>query len=1035
MAPANKSSRCVTYILGPTQFHQGHSLGVNALEFSGAENKLFSAGRDGIVSSWVGLETFQDVDYPLSDLDHKLNSYNAIHDYATASYDDESELVFLESQIRRGISFQQPKYGNYKMGSHVQLHSDWINDIKLLSDNKSIVSCSSDLSVKLWNSKTDKVSVIGYHQDYVKCLAYTKSSPSQIVSGGLDKSIAVWDIERHLKINDFKDSTNERGSVYALARLPNIISSGGPEGIIRLFDTRSVSPITKFIGHQGNIKLLKLKNDYMLSGSADSTVKLWCLRTNRALRTFDMHDSSVWSLECPDEENQSDNLFNVFYSGDRNGLIIKTDLKVCNYDYYNTNNSFMTGKLNDNLGISTVVADLSDSLISDDLEESPKTSGGVLAIKFGDNTIWSSSSSTPGASPSENTNDFIKRWASPCTNTLVAYQAIKLLRNLSLYNKDFSRGELNDSSLKSVTTNPFEANNLVSDDLMDLVSHLSNASLYDLAQVDDVAAGKPSELQDNKDELIISPFLSPNGGANTEFIINDQDETDTEDGGDYEVEKITILNTPISAKLIRTIPVSVDPLEKIEGQSGLIRHRLLNNRRYVVTMDTLGIIKVWDLIKMCALNSFDSSKLELSKVHTGQDLLEYQFDEVINKYQTNETLPMWCKVEIKSGKLFITMDESTFSNTEIYLDQLFTDFPLLEKQYAIRFSHDALEEKRISTRVNLGRMVLKNLFRKFVKLEMLQDLEYRNSKNEEFNKSSSSSINTLDLNIVESSSFEKTHHEGSESIYSHDHTKIEPPPHMPASLPPLAKKTSNDDHKRKFKFFGKSSRSGSTASSQLDSSKIASAILSSEPDKDLIDFSAYYLIQETRSKYDLSKVPESLLEIGELELPFIELPPDTTTLVVITEIAQSTKHELFHGHLEEFLNLSTLTIFEKMLPRWCGEALLFNRFPPVTYNKINFVIEELKDEEDERLELPPITKSSNKLNAISVLRAHKIATFIVERFDEKLPESEAPDFKAYKFIELVCLDQIIPFDMTLATIKARIWKKSGDVVLNYRRKV
>jgi WD repeat-containing protein 48 len=41
------------------------------------------------------------------------------------------------------------------------------------------------------------------------------------------------------------------------------------------------------------------------------------------------------------------------------------------------------------------------------------------------------------------------------------------------------------------------------------------------------------------------------------------------------------------------------PEETIEGQFGLVKHKLLNDRRRVLTLDTAGDVLLWDLIKVC----------------------------------------------------------------------------------------------------------------------------------------------------------------------------------------------------------------------------------------------------------------------------------------------------------------------------------------------------------------------------------------------------------------------------------------------------
>ena len=48
-------------------------------------------------------------------------------------------------------------------------------------------------------------------------------------------------------------------------------------------------------------------------------------------------------------------------------------------------------------------------------------------------------------------------------------------------------------------------------------------------------------------------------------------------------------------------PILDLPEETIEGQFGLVKHRLLNDRRRVLTLDTAGDVLLWDLIQVSPL--------------------------------------------------------------------------------------------------------------------------------------------------------------------------------------------------------------------------------------------------------------------------------------------------------------------------------------------------------------------------------------------------------------------------------------------------
>lgn len=65
------------------------------------------------------------------------------------------------------------------------------------------------------------------------------------------------------------------------------------------------------------------------------------------------------------------------------------------------------------------------------------------------------------------------------------------------------------------------------------------------------------------------------------------------------------------AELGIVIPYQDLPEETIEGQNGLIKHLLLNDRRRVLTLDTAGEVMMWDLLSVSYLHLVLPSRIDL----------------------------------------------------------------------------------------------------------------------------------------------------------------------------------------------------------------------------------------------------------------------------------------------------------------------------------------------------------------------------------------------------------------------------------------
>lgn len=69
-----------------------------------------------------------------------------------------------------------------------------------------------------------------------------------------------------------------------------------------------------------------------------------------------------------------------------------------------------------------------------------------------------------------------------------------------------------------------------------------------------------------------------------------------------------------------------------------------------------------------------------------------------------------------------------------------------------------------------------------------------------------------------------------------------------------------------------------------------------------------------------------------------------------------------------------------------------------------------------------------------MLRARKILAYVAERIEPApSPGKEDPNaMKPEEYLELYCNGQLVPPTMTLATIRAHVWRGGGDVLLYYK---
>ncbi|RLW11584.1 hypothetical protein DV515_00001308 [Chloebia gouldiae] len=218
--------------------------GVNALQLDPALNRLFTAGRDSIIRIW-------------SVNQHKQDPYIASMEH----------------------------------------HTDWVNDIVLCCNGKTLISASSDTTVKVWNAhKGFCMSTLRTHKDYVKALAYAKDK-ELVASAGLDRQIFLWDVNTLTALTASNNTvttsslSGNKDSIYSLAmnQMGTVIVSGSTEKVLRVWDPRTCAKLMKLKGHTDNVKALLLNRDgtqMELDRSADPPPALWVATTKSSVNKW-----------------------------------------------------------------------------------------------------------------------------------------------------------------------------------------------------------------------------------------------------------------------------------------------------------------------------------------------------------------------------------------------------------------------------------------------------------------------------------------------------------------------------------------------------------------------------------------------------------------------------------------------------------------------------------------------------------------------------------------------------------------------------
>lgn len=198
-------------------------------------------------------------------------------------------------------------------------HTDVIYKVHLQGDR--LVSVSADRTVRIWDLETQRSlhpPLVGHTGSVIAVQFDAATNNDVIITGDVDGNVIVW-----------KFSTGQVAKTIAEAHQDSVLSlhfderylvTGGRGGNIKLWNRRSMdvndfnvpefavrpaegdqypgySLLATFHGHQAPVNALKLRDNVVVSGSGDSAILIWSVRTGEILQKVDIHQQGIVCLQ------------------------------------------------------------------------------------------------------------------------------------------------------------------------------------------------------------------------------------------------------------------------------------------------------------------------------------------------------------------------------------------------------------------------------------------------------------------------------------------------------------------------------------------------------------------------------------------------------------------------------------------------------------------------------------------------------------------------------------------------------------------
>jgi WD repeat-containing protein 48 len=460
-------------------------------------------------------------------------------------------------------------------------------------------------------------------------------------------------------------------------------------------------------------------------------------------------------------------------------------------------------------------------------------------------------------------------------------------------------------------------------------------------------------------------------------------------------------------------PHRTQPQYCCQGQAGLIRHRLLTNKRNVVTLDSDGCVDLWDILQCLHVRTFGIKN----------------FDDVCRDLNPLEFRVHWCSIDTNIGALSVTLNNSSCFDAETYVDECGLS--------SLHFPKDQ--------RINIGRWVLLSLFRALLEALHQVTSDSENCSNEDhlahnvrtsgYSDSNGQVIKSIeqypsilqtqlsrnsslghekDKNEVESFNYRNLR--GSEVLHSRTQSIIN-------RLKQLSLRSQSSG------IHGCRTISVSTSAISTVCSSARSSMVSEStapvPLEIFSPASSLLSIDGTCISCSVESFPTPSAPIQSFPAP---IPIDHLTNISILGEFQGACSSLcqWFGKVQDTGDQASALL--QVAPPWLLDLLLHDRYTSKEPVKIGFMLTPHPDSD-----LPPLRSGDHRLLANRLVRVRRMLNYVVEHTGLVLP----PRMNVEDYVELVLNDQPLDPSLTLATIRTHLWKGNNEMDLHahYRRKV
>ena len=181
-------------------------------------------------------------------------------------------------------------------------HDNSLLCVALDSNDELIASAGWDATIIIWDFKTGKqIRTLEGHKGSVLSVAFSPDG-HWLASTSEDHTARLWEVDRGKHVLILPGHQNDVSSVaFQQAGTEYRLAIGDMNGILRLWGLGEIGQRDELVtlrGHRGSVSMFDLnpRKPLLVSGSTDSTIRLWDLETKQLKRLLPKQQDKVFSV-------------------------------------------------------------------------------------------------------------------------------------------------------------------------------------------------------------------------------------------------------------------------------------------------------------------------------------------------------------------------------------------------------------------------------------------------------------------------------------------------------------------------------------------------------------------------------------------------------------------------------------------------------------------------------------------------------------------------------------------------------------------